>query len=86
MKEWKGLIVGLLLGVLAMLAIGAATMDSNGRYQLDVVAASGGDVRAYMLDTRTGDLYASPLVRDQNVWVRTRSIVRGAKPDTDSAE
>ena len=88
MKEWKALIAGLLLGVLAMLAIGAATTDSNGRYQLDVVAASSGDVRAYMVDTRTGDLYEphAPRLGDKQVWYRTCAMPRDAKPDTDSAE
>ena len=95
MKEWKGLIAGLLLGVFAMLAIGAATMDSNGRYQFEVIVwrEHGRDqirehVKECMLDTRTGDLYEphAPRLGDKQVWYRTCAMPRDAKPDTDSAE
>lgn len=84
MKEWKGLIAGLVLGVLATLAIGAATTDSNGRYQLTSPVLSGDSVSHYMLDTRTGDLYR--FHEFDKVWVQVGSMPGAAESDTKSVE
>jgi len=60
----KSLLLGLVIGIIAILAVGAASRGNNtGKYQISIATGVRGDVVYAKIDTSTGevDAWQSPI-------------------------
>ena len=60
----KSLVLGLIIGIIALLAIGAGSRGNNtGKYQVSIATGVRGDVVYAKIDTSTGDVetWQSPI-------------------------